>query len=1023
VVVALTTPTAAQAGPAPVDRDSETAIEQRTRANGLSLFERARAARPKPWQRSWWEQQMLAFASANPHTQVQLFRFMEALPHLRDDADIARHLQEYLDDRAIGDNLALKLATAFSTPDSAFARTVGATVRWAAFTMAHSFITGTNTREAVQYAERLRRRGMAFTLDVLGEATISERAADRAANVYRELIETLGAAARTWSAVPRIDDGATGPMPRANISIKLSALDPVFDPVDPEGVYRRAGGRLRELFDRARAHGVFVNVDMEAFRYRDLTFWLFKRLLDEPAYRDWADVGIVVQAYLRDADDDLADLLAWVRRRSAPIAIRLVKGAYWDTETTHAVRWHTRIPVWTRKWESDACFERLTRVMLEHADLIRPAFASHNVRSLAHAIAVAERLELSPRDYELQMLAGMGEPLKEAVLGLGQCLRIYCPYGDLLQGMAYLIRRLLENTSNDSFLKQGFEDRAGYDALLADPRQTRPPSAPLPARDYQDTDEEFAMLDFTNAVSPGFASADRRAEWDATLSVVRGKLGRDYPLVIDGQAIAADPRHASHNPAHPDEIIGHVAQAGTGQADRAVAAAGKALATWSQRTPRARAGILRKAGELLAARRMELTAWLVLEIGKPPAQADAEVTEAIDYCNYHAALIERLAERPRRRDVPGEDNLLIYDPCGVCVCIGSWDFPLALLAGMSTAALAAGNTVVIKPSTRAAVCGAHWVEILREAGVDPGAVNFLPGAGSEIGGHLAAHPDVHLVAVCGSRTTASSVSAAAHVVRPNQMHFKRTILDAGAKNAIIVDHDVDLDEAVGGVLESAFACGGQKCTACARVIVLDAIHERFCARLAEAAAVMPVGDPAQPATMIGPVIDAVAQERINRYLETGRSEARVVYSAPPDTLPRAGHYVAPTIFADVKPTSRLVREEIFGPVLIVQRARDFDHALELANAGMYALTGGLYSRSPAHIERTRHAFRVGNLYINRRITGSQVDVQPYGGGRLSGDGARLGGPDYLLQFLRPRTISENTLRQGLKAEPEPVEAS
>ncbi len=1002
--------------PTPVaGRHDRQTTERRCRELGRELFERAHAAEPRFWRRAWWERQMLEYVSADPRLQTQLFRFMECVPHLGDDADIARHLKEYLTPDVVKGSLPMRLATAFRDPHSLYGRSVGSVVRWSAFAMAHSFITGTNTREAIANAERLRARHMAFTLDVLGEATISDPQAEEAARVYLELIESLGEAARHWTHVPQIDAGRDGPMPRANISIKLTAFDPVFDPVNPDRVYDTVAGRLRPLLDRARALGVFVNVDMEAFRYRDMTLAFFKRLLNEPAYRDWPDIGIVVQAYLQDGEADLHGLLEWVRQRGTPIAIRLVKGAYWDTETTYAVRYGTPIPVWTRKWESDACYERCTRTMLEHADLIRPAFASHNVRSLAHVMAVAEELGLPARDYELQMLAGMGDPLKQAVVQMGRCLRIYCPYGDLLKGMAYLIRRLLENTSNDSFLKQGFGDRAAYDRLLENPAEARPPSAPLPRRRDEDTFEEEPMTAFANAVNTGFASAENRIRAADALAAARARGPVDYPLAIGGQAVETGQWIASHNPAHPDEIVGRTAAASTAHADQAVAAAAAALAPWSARSAYQRADLLRKAATVLTDHRLELTVALIREIGKNAQQADAEVTEAIDYCNYHAALVERMAERPRRRNVPGEDNVLVYDPCGVCVCLGCWDFPLAMLSGMVSAALAVGNTVVVKPSSRAPVASALLMEVFTAVGVPAGAVNYLPGDGAEIGAHLVAHPDVHAVVFCGSRDVGLQVAASAAQVRPRQRHLKRTVIDTGAKNAIIVDHDVDIDEAVLGVLESAFAFSGQKCTACSRVIVLDAIHDAFCQKLRDAAATMTIGDPAVVGSNIGPVISAADAERITGYIAEAKTSARVLFESPADALPKQGHYVAPVIFTEVDPKSPLAQEEIFGPVLAVLRARDFDHALELANDSVYALTGGLYSRSPAHIERARWEFRVGNLYINRKITGSQVDVQPYGGSKLSGDGARLGGPDYLLQFCRPRTISENTIRHGLTA--------
>ena len=529
------------------------------------------------------------------------------------------------------------------------------------------------------------------------------------------------------------------------------------------------------------------------------------------------------------------------------------------------------------------------------------------------------------------------------------------------------------------------------------------------------------MPGFQNAVSTGFGSAANRGKMAAAIENLRGHAGSLYPLVIGGEKIDTGSHIASTNPAYPQEVVGKVAAGDTAYADKAVATATAALQKWSARSPFERAEILRRAAGLLEERRFELAAQLVLEVGKNPIQADAEVTEAVDYCNYHAELVEQLAKKPRRRNVPGEENVLVYDPCGVCALIGPWDFPLALVAGMVSAAVGSGNTAILKPSSSAPVIAAKLVEIFQAARLPSGVLNYLPGSGEEVARHLVEHSAVHLVAFCGSQENALPVAEAAARVRPGQYHMKRTIIDSSAKNAIIVDHDVDVDEAVVGVLDSAFGFSGQKCTACSRVIVLAEVYEKFCAKLGEAAKVMLIGDPANPATVIGPVIDEQSKKRIAGYVEEGRKSAKVLFEASQEDLPKEGSYVAPVIFQDVDPKSPLAQEEIFGPVLCVLKADSFDHALALANDSMYALTGGIYSRSPAHIERARWEFRVGNLYINRRITGSQVDVQPYGGSKLSGDGARLGAVDYLLQYCMPRTISENTIRHGLTSPEEQVE--
>ncbi len=375
----------------------------------------------------------------------------------------------------------------------------------------------------------------------------------------------------------------------------------------------------------------------------------------------------------------------------------------------------------------------------------------------------------------------------------------------------------------------------------------------------------------------------------------------------------------------------------------------------------------------------------------------------------------RLAE-PRRRDVPGETNASEHIPRGVAVVIPPWNFPLAIPCGMTVAALVAGNTVVLKPAEQSPVIAWRLVQILREAGVPPGALNFLPGLGEEVGQALVNHPDVALIAFTGSRDVGLLINRQAAETKPGQDHVKRVIAEMGGKNAIIVDDDADLDEAVVGVLQSAFGYSGQKCSACSRVIVLEGIYDDFLNRLIEAGKAMKIGPADDPETVVGPVIDAEARRRILDYRQLARQEGRVVLDADVNELAALGTFVGPMIVADVKPTARIAQEEIFGPVLAVLKAHDLDDALAIANGTQYALTGGLYSRSPAHINRVKREFVVGNLYINRGITGALVNRHPFGGFKLSGIGTKAGGSDYLLEFLLTRIVSENTMRRGFAPE-------
>lgn len=1002
--------TATPPGPAPAS------LSARVREIGLDIFERARDARPRIWQKAWWLEQATQFVDRDPALKTRAFQFVECLPALRDDASIARHAREYLDPRYITLPRAFHALTAPGWMQSTREGLLAGAARMGAAMMAGRFIAGQDADSALKTIERLRHAGMTFTLDVLGESTTSEARADEYLHANIGLITRIAPVVNRWPRIALLDGSASAPMPRMNVSIKLTSLDPHFDPIDPAGSLERVGRRVRELFRVARRHDAFINVDMEAFRYRDLTFDFFESILMEDEFRDWPHVGIVVQAYLVDAERDLGRMLDFARRRGTRFAIRLVKGAYWDAEVAAAVRAYKKPPVWTQKWESDACYERIARAMLAQTRLIRPAFASHNVRSLAFVMATAESLGLSPLDYELQNLYGMGDPLKAAVAGLGRCLRVYLPCGAQMPGMAYLIRRLLENTSNDGFLKQAFGDRAGHDALLADPAVARPRSAPLPARHYQNTDPEEEMSSFSNATNTNFALAENREKLAGALRYVRSEFGREYPLVINHAPVVTGRWHDSVNPADPREVVGRVAMASAAEADAAVAAAMKAFDGWRHTPAAERADTLRRAASRLEMRRFELAATMILECGKPWREADADVTEAIDHLRYYADQIERIDARPRRRDLPGESNLMIYSAKGVCAVISPWAFPTAIPVGMAGAALAAGNTVVFKPARQAAVAAAKVMEIFQDAGFPAGVINFLPGEGGVVGRQLVEHGDVRLVAFTGSQEVGFPVLQSGATVRRGQSYIKKMIVEMGGKNAIIVDDDADLDGAVSAVAESAFMHAGQKCSSCSRVIVLAGVHDEFVARLVAATAAIPVGPAETPATWIGPVIDEAARDRINDCAHTGRSEGRLAFEGQLPAACAHGWYCPPRIFTHVARNARMAREEIFGPLLCVLRAESFAQALDIANDSPYALTGGVFSRSPAHIEAARREMAVGNLYINRRITGSQVDAQPFGGFKLSGTGVKAGSPDYLLHFMDARCITENTLRSGLVAD-------
>jgi len=578
--------------------------------------------------------------------------------------------------------------------------------------------------------------------------------------------------------------------------------------------------------------------------------------------------------------------------------------------------------------------------------------------------------------------------------------------------MGYLVRRLLENTSNDSFLRQGFVEHTAVDELLRSPfeiTQRRAENNGTQNGAAPTTTETTSSSGPHNEPEYDFAQEEPRRAFTNALTQVRQQLGRFYPLVINDQEITTGAEIVSRNPSHPDDIVGRVARATIADAERSVQTARAAFIGWRDLTATQRADFLFRAAEAMRTRRAELAAWEILEAGKPWREADADVCEAIDYLMYYGHEMLRLAPPRQLDDLPGEVNEYFYQPRGVAVVIAPWNFPLAILTGMTAAALVTGNTVIMKPAEQTPVIAAKLMEIFRSVDLPAGVLSYLPGIGEEVGESLVTHPQVNLIAFTGSQGVGLHINAVASQPRPGQREIKKIIAELGGKNAIIIDDDADLDEAVLGTVTSAFGYAGQKCSACSRVIVAEQVYDVFIQRLVEATRSLRVGPAEEPGTFVSPVIDEEAQQKIQHYIELGKKEARCALEM---VAPVHGTFVGPTIFVDVPPQAVIAQEEIFGPVLAVLKSRDFDEALAIALDSPYALTGGVYSRSPAHIERAQREFRVGNLYINRRTTGAIVGRQPFGGLGLSGIGSKAGGPDYLMQFLEPRVVTENTLRRG-----------
>ncbi len=964
-------------------------LEERIKAIGRKLHRASLRSTPSLFDRRRWKGKVMEWAMRDETFKTRLFQFVDLLPSLKEDAMVVRLLKEYFADAPSPHLLKMGIRAVPELPPftALTARLVRANVR----SLARQFIGGENEKEVGETVRSLWMDGFAFSIDILGETVLSEKEADFYTDNYLRAILYLYEIIKAWPSRPLLERDDKGPIPSLSLSLKVSSFYSQLDPMDWEGSMERTKERLSPIFEKAKDLYASITFDMEHYHYKDLTIAIFKDLTER--FRD-VEAGIAIQAYLKDSRKDLEDLISWAKDRGKRLTIRLVKGAYWDYEVAVNRQKGWPVPVYLEKEETDQNYEALTRVLLENVEYVKPAFATHNIRSISNAIAIGEELGIPEGAMEFQMLYGMAEPIRDAVKDLGYRVRVYTPMGRLIPGMAYLIRRLLENTSNESFLRRSFVERLTFEELMAKPS---PKGKVIP--------EEG---DFKNEPPTDFSREENRRSMKEALSGIKEDLGRRYPLYIGGRQIEREEGITSRNPARPEEVVGIVSKASRKDAERAVKEAKAALKDWKETPPEERASYLFKVAQLMRERRFYLMALMVHEVGKNWKEADGDVAEAIDYLEYYGREMVRLSKEEKVKSLPGERNRYIYEPRGIGVVISPWNFPLAIPTGMVSAGLVTGNCILFKPSSLSPVIGWWLVELFRLSGIPDGVLNFVPGGGEEVGDFLVEHPEVDFIAFTGSKEVGLRIVEAAGRVRPGQKGIKRVIAEMGGKNAIIIDETADIDEAVKGVLESALGYQGQKCSACSRVILVGKV-EGFLERLKDAMESIGIGPPEEPGNLMGPLIDEKAVERVRGYVERGMKEGKPLLLRE---VRGDGYYMGPSIFVDIDPSSPLAQEEIFGPLLVILKAKDMDEALEIANSTSYALTGGLYSRSPRNIEKVKKEFLVGNLYINRKITGAIVGRQPFGGFAMSGVGSKAGGPDYLIQFMNPRSISENMMRRG-----------
>ncbi len=972
-------------------------LENSIRSIGSQILQEAKSSEPSFWELPWWERQAIKWMSGDSEMKTGVLRFIDVFPSLKSGRAVARHLREYLpsaDDR-LPDELKLHrraLRSALITPGTA-----GIAAGMVIDKIARGFIVGENMESAASVLSTLCGEGFTYTLDLLGEATLSEKDAELFTQRYVDLINYM--AARSASVEPAV-----------NISVKLSALSSRFSPLYYDRAVLDVTTRLRRIMVAAKQTDANLTVDMENYEVRDLTLSIFLDLISEPEFDGYDGAGIVVQAYLTDAESSLENLLARIDSTGRRVTIRLVKGAYWEKEVVTASQKRWAPPVLMSKVATDMAFERMIAKLLQH-DGIVTAIASHNVRSISTAIALSRKLGADPEKFEIQALHGMGDEIKRALINMGVPVRVYAPLGELAPGMAYLVRRVLENSSNESFLRRSFVEDRSEEELMAKPAKLingKNEEAPEPSVClFEDGKKQI----FFNEPAPKFHEPDERRLMESAIRMVGETLGGEYSPVIDGVKVDTETSFESCDPSTPSRVVGRVGEATEEMAGFAVSESAMAFTSWRKVPVTERVEPLMKAAGVIRDRKHELAALQMFEVGKTGAEALADVDEAIDLVNYYAVSALEILGKSRTDDILGESNIAGFIPRGPGIIISPWNFPLAILAGQTASALAAGNTVVIKPSSLSAVTASVFVDILSTAGIPDGVVNFVPGPGSLIGPVLVESPQTTFVSFTGSFDVGASLVKKSGTLFKGRGRFMKVVAEMGGKNAIIVDESADLDEAVAGVVASAFGFGGQKCSACSRVIVHETVYDRFIERLKDAVESLIVGSQFDSSTNFGPLVEETAVRRIKRYVEMGDKEAtRVTGYAK---IPVDGYFVPPTVFSDAPPDSPLAQDEIFGPVLSVIRATNINEAIDIANNVRFGLTGGVYSRTPSTIKKIVERLAAGNLYVNRGITGAVVRRQPFGGFKASGLGnAKAGSADFLRELSIPQTVSENTLRHG-----------
>ena len=941
-----------------------------------------------------WYQKILVWTMKSQKLKTSLFRFIDVLPNLSNDKQFLSHWREYFKDRGfIASGLSHLSPSLFVS-----------SVKNQLIQVAKIFITGEDSSSAFKVISKNWEKNLAFSIDLLGEATLSKKEALFYQKSYLQLIEDLSK--QKWPYNKTLQKDSFSEIPVANLSIKTSSL---FSQIKEEAWdYSKSQikKRLRPLLQKAVQKKVFINWDMEHYKYKELYLEIFKELLMEEDFKSYPHFGIVVQAYLKDSLEDLKTLIRFAKLRGQKLQVRLVKGAYWDSEMLLAQQKNWPLPVWTHKQETDLNYEKALDQLWTATDELKIAVASHNIRSLAYALVHYDKKPSA--QLELQFLYGILDPLALFLANKGYLCRIYCPVGDLIPGMSYFVRRLLENSANQSFVLNAMMKKLSPEKLLAKP-------VPPKTSKKKSLEPNPKSKAFFNHPEPDFSQSKNREAFAEALKQWKNHFPVEVPILLNGKELKSQRVFSRENPSQLDQTCSRTFFATQEGVKKAIQDSQDFFPKWKITPPSQRISCLKKTAQLLKEKFFYFASLQVFEVGKTWLEACRDVCEAIDFCSYYALSYEKLAQPSLTDRVSGEESFLIYEAKGPAGVIAPWNFPLAILAGMTVAPLVCGNTVLIKPAEQSSLTAYEFVKILLLAGFPKESLAFLPGPGEELGAQLVEHPQVPIISFTGSFEVGKKIIESTKKIRDKQKEFKTCVVEMGGKNAIVIDSSADLDVAVEGVLHSAFAFQGQKCSACSRLIILEDIYAHFMDRFLPAVASLELKNPEKPESFLGPLVDKPAFEKMKNFVEKER--AQLLFPTDKQKIfKESGYFMSPVVYLTDSLQSPLMQEELFAPVLACYKAVSIKQAFQVVNESLFALTAGLYSRHPGHIESFKSQVEAGNLYINRSCTGAIVKRHPFGGRKMSGLGSKAGGEDYLKHFLHSKISTENRMRRGFSPE-------